>query len=194
MIALNGAERALAITNVVVELLRAHSGRGPTRARTVVSPDLVVVHLRDCLTVAEKSIQEHGCADLVVRGRDVLHAAIREEATAAVERITGRQVVAYLSTQETNPDHGLIVVVLDGCESASAMTLEAAFLERTLPAERDWRDENADEVREYTQHLTETAAASRRRRRFARRALEQEGVETEEVRLYLDPDDGVGRD
>ncbi len=105
---------ALAITNAVVRLLRAHSGRGPTRARTTIAPDLVVVHLRDCLTTGEKTVVGAGHAELAVQGRDILHEAIREESTAMVEEITGRHVVAYLSTQAADPDHALIAFVLDG--------------------------------------------------------------------------------
>ncbi len=105
-------EGTLAITNAIVRLLRARAGRGPTKARTVVSGDLIIVHLRDCLTVAEQTIHASGQRELVARGRDVLHAAIRDEAIAAVEEISGRRVVAYLSSQNTEPDHGLIAFVL----------------------------------------------------------------------------------
>ena len=105
---------ALAITNSVVRLLRAHSGRGPTRARTAISPDLVVVHLRDCLTAGEKTVVGAGHPQLAIRGRAVLHEAIRQEATAIVEEVTGRHVVAYLASQSAAPDHALIAFVLDG--------------------------------------------------------------------------------
>ena len=103
-----------AITNAVVGLLRSHAGRGPTKARTVVSSDLIVVHLRDCLTVGEKTIHDSGQRELLARVRDVLHDAIREEATAAVEEISGRRVVAYMHSQEADPDHALLAFVLDG--------------------------------------------------------------------------------
>ena len=106
-------EDALAITNAIVRLLRVHAGRGPTQARTIISSDLIVVHLRDCLTTAEKTIHGNGQRELVTRGRDVLHAAIRDEATAAVEEISGRRVTAYLHSQEADPDHALIAFVLD---------------------------------------------------------------------------------
>ena len=104
---------ALAISNAIVRTLRVYAGRGPTKARTTIASDLVIVHLRECLTVAEKTLSEMGKEALVSSARSVLHEAIREDATAAVEEITGQRVLAYLSDQQTQPDHALIAFVLE---------------------------------------------------------------------------------
>lgn len=102
------------ISNGIVQLLRARAGRGPTRAKTLISAELVVVTLGDCLTPLEKSLVGGGEAALVRRTRDLLHHGMREEATAIVESATGRRVVAYLSDQVNDPDLALIAFVLGG--------------------------------------------------------------------------------
>ena len=104
---------ALAISNAIVRTLRVYAGRGPTKARTTIASDLVVVHLRECLTVAEKTLSDLGKDALVSSSRSAIHEAIREDATAAVEEITGQRVLAYLSDQQTHPDHALIAFVLE---------------------------------------------------------------------------------
>lgn len=104
---------ALEIGNSVVQLLHAYAGRGPTKAKTTIANDLVIVHLRECLTVAEQTLSGSGYAQLVEEARDVIHEAIRAEAIAAVTGITGRGVLAYLSSQEVDPDHAIIAFVLE---------------------------------------------------------------------------------
>ena len=102
------------INNAIVQLLRAHAGRGPTKAKTMISADLVVVKLGDCLTPLEKSLADGGHAEVVKRTRSVVHNEMREEATAIVEAVTGRRVVAYMADQAHDPDIALIAFVLDG--------------------------------------------------------------------------------
>ena len=48
--------RSAAISNMVVRLVSAYTGRGPTNARTHISEDLVTVVLRDTLTKGERSL------------------------------------------------------------------------------------------------------------------------------------------
>jgi hypothetical protein len=66
-------ETAGAISTEVAGLLRRHSGRGPTKARTIISSDLVVVTLSDCLTKAETEVAAAGHAQVVTRARSVLY-------------------------------------------------------------------------------------------------------------------------
>ena len=111
--AIGSTSPSLEISNTIVGLMRAHAGRGPTRARAFIGGDLVVVALRDCLTTAEKTLIDRGNDDLVLRARGALQTAIQKPATEAVEAITGRRVVAYLPSHQVDPDHGAIVFVLE---------------------------------------------------------------------------------
>ncbi len=103
---------AAEITTRIVSLLRRHTGRGPTRAKTGMSADLVVVTLAECLTSAEKRLVDCGHAELVNRARDTIHQCMRAEAAAIVEDCTSRHVVAYLTDQEHDPDLTVFVFYL----------------------------------------------------------------------------------
>lgn len=97
-----------AITEAIVRLVRLNTGRGPTGANTVISSDLVVVTLADCLTTAEKTLVERGYSEATLRLRATLHEGIKADAVAAVEETTGRPVVAYLAAQEHDPDIAIL--------------------------------------------------------------------------------------
>ena len=99
---------AVAISEAVVRLLRVATGRGPTRASTVISSDLVAVTVADCLTTAEKTLSAQGHGNVANRLRAALHEQIRSEAVATVESVTGKEVIAYLAAQEHDPDVAII--------------------------------------------------------------------------------------
>jgi uncharacterized protein YbcI len=106
-------ETAGEISARVAGLLRGPSGGGATNAKTVISSDLVLVTLSDCLTTAETKIVAAGQADLVIRARSMLYDGIRDEATAIVEELTDRQVIAYLTAQHADPDLAILVFYLE---------------------------------------------------------------------------------
>jgi uncharacterized protein YbcI len=95
-----------------VRLLRQHTGKGPTKAKTTMLGDLVVVTLADCLTTAEKRLAGDGHTELVMQLRSALQGGMRAEAIALIEQLTHREVTAYLTDQELDPDHGAIVFKL----------------------------------------------------------------------------------
>ena len=108
-----GGSAALQISNAIVRLLRSHAGRGPTKAKTTITQELAVVTLRDCLTVAERSLADGGHEQHVKDGRHALHHRIRTAAIAVVEDATGRRVAAYLTDQHHDPDVAVIVFVFE---------------------------------------------------------------------------------
>ncbi len=101
------------ISTRLVGLLRRHTGRGPTKARAIISSDLVLVTLSEGLTTAEAHVAAAGHAQLIARARSVLYDLIRDEATAIVEELTGRKVVAYFTAQHDQPDIAILVFYLD---------------------------------------------------------------------------------
>ncbi len=56
----------LQISNAVVRLLREYTGRSPTKARTTIRDNVVVVILEQTLTKGEHSLVEKGRADKVL--------------------------------------------------------------------------------------------------------------------------------
>jgi uncharacterized protein YbcI len=105
-------DTARAISTRIVALLREHTGRGPTKAKAILSPDLVVVTLADCLTTAERHVAAAGDSDLITHTREALHQGMEAEATAIVEGLTHRSVSAYLTAQHHDPDLAILVFYL----------------------------------------------------------------------------------
>src|SRR5687768_6594405 len=93
-----------ALSNAVVRLVREYTGRGPTRARAAVSRDLVSVVMADTLTKAERKLVENGKCDLVLQVRHEFQRTMRHDLIAAVEAITERKVVAFMSDNHIDPD------------------------------------------------------------------------------------------
>ncbi len=101
-----------AISNAVVGLLHDYTGRGPTHARTTVGPDTIVVTLRNSLTKAERSLACNGKAVEVLAMRRAFQNTMRDDLVAAVERLTGRAVEAFLSDNLHDPDVAVEVFLL----------------------------------------------------------------------------------
>jgi uncharacterized protein YbcI len=108
----------LAISNALVRLLAEHTGRGPTQARTVISGELITVVLRDLLTKAERRLVEADHGEIVRDMRHRVHRVIRPDAIAAVERITGRRVLAYFEDHEIDHDVALQAFLLESNASS----------------------------------------------------------------------------
>ena len=94
----------LAISNLVVRLLSEYTGRGPTKARTHFSDNLITVVVQDLLTKGERSLIRDGKADLVLETRRAYQLTMRDDYTTGIEEITGRVVIAFLSANHLDPD------------------------------------------------------------------------------------------
>ena len=101
-----------AVSNAVVGLVRQYTGRGPTKARTSISRDLVSVVMADTLTKAERQLAEDGKADLVLQIRHEFQKTMRHDLVAAVETITERKVIAFMSDNHIDPDMAVESFVL----------------------------------------------------------------------------------
>lgn len=101
--------RAARISAQMVKLALRHLGRGPTRARTSVNTNFVLVVLDDVLTRSEKSLLGAGERELIRRQRVVFSELIRDEAIAIVSEAVDREVRSFLS--DVDPDHGVAVLV-----------------------------------------------------------------------------------
>lgn len=101
-----------AISNAVVRLVSEYTGRGPTQARTHLSDDLVTVLLRETLTRGERTLVRDGKDDLVLATRFAYQEAMRADLTGAIEELTGRAVVAFMSANHIDPDIAVETFVL----------------------------------------------------------------------------------
>jgi len=109
----SSGQLASAISNAVVSLFADYLGRGPTRARTAFGRDLVTVVLEETLTKAERRLVAEGEVETVLDTRRTFQRTMRDDLVAAVERLTGRTVTAFMSDQHANPDLSVEVFVLE---------------------------------------------------------------------------------
>lgn len=79
---------------------------------TAISSDLAIVTLADCPTATERTLVNEGRGAPVTQVRTALHDGMRAEVVAVVQEITGRQVVAYLTAHQHDPDLAVIAFQL----------------------------------------------------------------------------------
>lgn len=107
------ARQATAIGNAVTRLHRDHYGRGAKTVRTVFQRNHVVSFLEDIYTPVEHTLIEAGQQNAVKETRQVFQMAMRQRFSEAVEEITGRKVIAFMSQVHFDPDLAAEIFVLE---------------------------------------------------------------------------------
>jgi uncharacterized protein YbcI len=102
-----------AVSGAVVGLFSKHVGRGPTKARTTIDGNLVVVLLRDGMTTAERSLVRAGKEAEVQRLRRAFQDTMEADLVEAVERLTNGTVSAFMSTNHSDPDVAAEIFIMD---------------------------------------------------------------------------------
>jgi uncharacterized protein YbcI len=101
-----------AIGNLIMRLLSDYTGRGPTKARTHFNENLITIVVQDLLTKGERSLIRDGKQHLVLETRRAYQQTMGADLTAGIEEITGRQVIAFLSANNLDPDLAIETFVL----------------------------------------------------------------------------------
>jgi uncharacterized protein YbcI len=83
------------------------------KAKTYVLDDLIVCVLRNGFTAIEQTMVESGEADRVVEMRHDFQRMMGSRYRDAIEELTGRRVVAFLSQAHLEPDITLEVFFVD---------------------------------------------------------------------------------
>lgn len=109
----DGGELNAAIAQAVVRLMAESTGRGPTKARTTIDRDLIVVTLQNTLTPGERYLADSDRAAQVIEMRRAYQEAMSAACVTAVEELTGRTVLAFMSANHINPDLAAEVFVLE---------------------------------------------------------------------------------
>jgi uncharacterized protein YbcI len=101
---LEGGALNAAISEAIVRLMADTTGRGPTKARTTIDRDLIVVMLQNTLTSGERYLAESDRAEQVLDMRRAYQDAMRDDCIAEIEALTRRTVIAFMSANHINPD------------------------------------------------------------------------------------------
>ncbi len=110
---LTGGELNAAVTSALVGIHTQYLGRGPRTASSFHHGNVLVTLMRDVLTHAERALTRNEGVAAVRHIRHLFHETMEADLRAAVERITGRSVVAFISGNHIDPDIAAVVFVLD---------------------------------------------------------------------------------
>jgi uncharacterized protein YbcI len=110
---LDGGALNAAISEAIVRLMADTTGRGPTKARTTIDRDLIVVMLQNTLTTGERYLADSDRAEQVLGMRRAYQEAMRSDCIEAIEDLAGRTVIAFMSANHIDPDLAAEVFVLE---------------------------------------------------------------------------------
>ena len=106
---MEGEQKALGetrarISKEIVRLQSEYYGKGPTRAKTYIVDDLVVVVLEESFTRAEKTLVERGEREAIQHIRRRFQQQMADSFISIVEQATGRRVRVFLSETDVDQD------------------------------------------------------------------------------------------
>lgn len=120
---LQGDDLLDAITAAMVELHQRYHHRTPVTAKTqLMGGDLLVCVMGGVYTEVEKTMIELQRHTIVADTRNAFQTAMQEKFITAVEQLSGRRVLAFMSDSNVGPDLEIELFVLepDGHEPAVA--------------------------------------------------------------------------
>ena len=106
-------ELTRAISAAIVALYTTVYGHDRTTATTYINDRVVVCVLENILSEHERTLVDDGAYGEVIDGRIAFQTDSEDEFTAAVERLTRRRVVAFLSANQTSPGVACELFFLD---------------------------------------------------------------------------------
>jgi uncharacterized protein YbcI len=107
------------ISNAMVHIHKEHWGKGPTKARTIYTEDIVLTRLDQIFTRAETTLIRAGREEEVRNMRIAFQRELEHEFVGAVERLTGRKVQAFVSEIHAGTNMGIELFVLEPAEAPS---------------------------------------------------------------------------
>jgi uncharacterized protein YbcI len=110
---LRGGELNAAVTSALVGIHTQHLGRGPATASTFHYGNVIVTLMHDVMTPAERTLAHTGNAPAVTSMRHLFQETMQADFSAAVERISGLKVLAFISGNHVEPDIAAELFVMD---------------------------------------------------------------------------------
>jgi len=112
-----------AISSEIAALYALVYGHDRTTATTYINDNVVLCVLENILTEHEATLIGAGSSAVVIDGRVAFQTDTQDEFTAAVERLTHRRVVAFMSANQTAPGVAAELFFLDATPLAAATSL-----------------------------------------------------------------------
>lgn len=110
---LRGEELLTAVTEAMVVLHERYHHRAPVSAKTqLLDNDLLAVVMGGVYTQVEKTMIELQRGRLVQETRSAFQEAMQQRFIEAVERLSGRDVLAFISNHHVGPDLEIELFVL----------------------------------------------------------------------------------
>jgi uncharacterized protein YbcI len=101
------------ITSAMVRIYKEQFGRGPENARSYYAgPDVIICILADSLTPVERSMRDMGEHQRLRDIRMMFQYAAEEKFRGAVEEVTERPVVSFMSAVDVDRDLASEIFVL----------------------------------------------------------------------------------
>jgi uncharacterized protein YbcI len=110
---LRGGELNAAVTSALVGIHNRHLGRGPRTASTFYRDNVLVTLMREVLIPAEQALNKSGRSDAVTAMRHMFQETMEADFREAVERLTGLNVIAFISGNHLDPDIAAEIFILD---------------------------------------------------------------------------------
>jgi uncharacterized protein YbcI len=108
-----GGELLAEISRSMVQLYKQLYGKGPTKARTYITDDLVVCVLEGGFHRGELALLEHGQEEPVVTQREAVQETLRDRFIELIERLVDRKVVSFISGVDAATETSADLFVLE---------------------------------------------------------------------------------
>ncbi|MDP2710590.1 MAG: Na-translocating system protein MpsC family protein [Solirubrobacteraceae bacterium] len=112
-----------AISSEIVALYATVYGHHRTTATTYINDNVVLCVLENILTEHETALIASGASCEVIDGRVAFQTDTEDEFTVAVERLTRRRVVAFMSANQTLPGVAAELFILDTAPLAATASV-----------------------------------------------------------------------
>jgi len=112
-----------AISEEIVALYARVYGHDRTTATTYINDNVVLCVLENILTEDETLLIDAGSSGQVIDGRVAFQTDTEDEFTAAIERLTHRHVVAFMSANQSTPGVAAELFFLDATPLATVTSL-----------------------------------------------------------------------
>jgi uncharacterized protein YbcI len=103
----------LELSNAVVRIHKEYYGKGPTKARSHLSQDMLVVALEGGYTHSEQTLLAAGHGREVVQSRLAMKETTEPILRDAVESLLQRRVRSYMSADDPHADAQVEIFLLD---------------------------------------------------------------------------------